>query len=67
MEVDLPDEKLLSVVKPTEIKHGANEAQEIKESLRNPIEERRLRDLASKEKNSVLLLAITRELYPTTS
>jgi nickel-dependent lactate racemase len=57
MEVDLPDERLLSLVKPTEVKHGANEVQEIKESLLTPIKERRLRDLASKEKKVCIIVS----------
>jgi nickel-dependent lactate racemase len=57
MEVDLSDERLLSVVKPTEIKHGANEVREIKGSLHNPIEERRLRDLASKDKKVCIIVS----------
>jgi len=57
MEVDLPDERLLSVAKPREIKHTTNEVQEIEESLRTLTEERRLRNLASKEKKVCIIVS----------
>lgn len=57
IEIDLPDKNLLSVVKPAQIKHEANEVRKIEESLLNPIRSKRLRNLASKRKKVCIIVS----------
>jgi len=53
--VDCPDENLISIVTPSEIRAASNEKGEVKRSLNEPIGKERLSDLAA-GKESILLI-----------
>lgn len=57
VELDLSDEKVLSVIKSREVEPANDGVEEINRALSNPLEERRLRNLASKEKRVCIIVS----------
>ena len=55
--MDCPDENLISIVTPSEIRAASNEKGEVKRSLNEPIGKERLSDLAAGKKSILLIVS----------